>query len=295
MSGLIPDVRLFATLPMLDIDATLKELEYAFDVLKADGVGLQTNYGDKWPGDPIYKPVFEELNRRKTVVYFHPLRELLRPARRGHHPAVIEVPTTRSRGDQSACERHAGTLPRHSLAVFPCGGTIPMLAGRIDYFCSMRKDASQFAPNGIENEFRRLYYDTANATIRVDAALLALVSARRSCSAPTIPTWQPTAGRPWANSGSPMSNSRRSRAQRMSLVPRSRVSLALAFHRDVIHGPAARALRPRSRFTSQYPPDLRNILAALQASATAVSSAFSKTSRMPCNPSLTQWCCARGT
>src|SRR5437763_11844343 len=47
---------LFATLSMLDIDATLKQLDYAFDTLKADGVGLQTNYGDKWLGNPAYKP-----------------------------------------------------------------------------------------------------------------------------------------------------------------------------------------------------------------------------------------------
>src|SRR5262249_9846030 len=32
---------LFATLSMIDIDATLKEIEHAFDVLHADGVGLQ--------------------------------------------------------------------------------------------------------------------------------------------------------------------------------------------------------------------------------------------------------------
>jgi predicted TIM-barrel fold metal-dependent hydrolase len=64
---------LFATLSMLDIDRTLKEIEYAFDTLKADGVGLQTNYGDKWLGNPVYKPVFDELNRRKAVVYVHPL------------------------------------------------------------------------------------------------------------------------------------------------------------------------------------------------------------------------------
>ncbi len=53
----------FATLQMIDVDATLKEIAYVFDVLKVDGVGLQTNYGDKWPGDPAYRPIFEELNR----------------------------------------------------------------------------------------------------------------------------------------------------------------------------------------------------------------------------------------
>jgi hypothetical protein len=58
---------LFAPLSMIDIDATLKEIEYVFDTLHADGVNLQTNYGDKWLGDPAYKPVLEELNRRKAV------------------------------------------------------------------------------------------------------------------------------------------------------------------------------------------------------------------------------------
>ena len=64
---------LFATLSMLDVDATLKEIEYAFDTLKADGIGLQSSYGDKWLGNPAYKPVLEELNRRKAVVYVHPV------------------------------------------------------------------------------------------------------------------------------------------------------------------------------------------------------------------------------
>ncbi len=40
----------FATLPLPHIDESLKEIAYAFDTLKVDGIGMMTNYGDKWLG-----------------------------------------------------------------------------------------------------------------------------------------------------------------------------------------------------------------------------------------------------
>ena len=184
---------LFATLSMLDIDATLKEIEYAFDTLKADGVGLQTNYGDKWLGDPVYKPVLEELNRRKAVVYVHPLvAACCGRLSVGAFPAVIEVPHDTTRTVTSLLL--SGTLARLrdiKWLFSHGGGTVPMLAGRIEAFYTQRASAGGIAPDGIEAEFRRLHYDTANATHPASmAALMKLVPASQITYGSDYPYFQ---------------------------------------------------------------------------------------------------------
>ena len=169
---------LFATLSMLDIDKTLKEIEYAFDTLKADGVGLQSNYGDKWLGNAAYKPVFDELNRRKAVVYVHPLvASCCGQLSVGTFPAVIEVPHDTTRTVTSLLLSGGFARWRDIQWLFShAGGTIPMMAGRIDSFYAKRPNLKEFAPEGIEGELKRLNYDTANATSApAIAALLKLV------------------------------------------------------------------------------------------------------------------------
>jgi predicted TIM-barrel fold metal-dependent hydrolase len=169
---------LFATLSMLDIDATLKEIEYAFDTLKADGVGLQSNYGDKWLGNGAYKPIWEELNRRKAVVYVHPLvAACCGNLSVGAFPAVIEVPHDTTRTITSLLLSGSFARYRDIRWLFShAGGTMPMMAGRIDSFYGARPNLKEFAPEGIVGELKRLHYDTANATSAPTmAALLKLV------------------------------------------------------------------------------------------------------------------------
>ncbi len=73
----------------------------------------------------------------------------------------------------------SGTFTRHrdiKWLFSHAGGTIPMLAGRIESFFDRAGDRDRFAPDGVEAEFRRLYYDTANATHPASmAALTALI------------------------------------------------------------------------------------------------------------------------
>jgi predicted TIM-barrel fold metal-dependent hydrolase len=169
---------LFAPLSMLDIDTTLKEIEYAFDTLHADGIGLQSNYGDRWLGNAMYQPVLEELNRRKALVYVHPLvANCCRNLSVGTFPAVIEVPHDTTRTVTSLLLSGTFARLRDIRWLFShAGGTIPMMAGRIDAFYGARPNLKEFAPEGIEGELRRLHYDTANATHPAQmAALLKLV------------------------------------------------------------------------------------------------------------------------
>ena len=170
---------LFASLPMPDVDGSLAEIAYAFDSLKADGINLSTSFGDKWPGDPAYKPVFEELNRRKAVVFFHPYApNCCGGLNSGVPPGVLEFPYDSGRAITSLLLSGSLARLRDIRWLFSHGGGVmPMLAGRVAFFAGSRKDIAEIAPNGVLAELQRLYYDTANAAWPTSmAGLLKMVS-----------------------------------------------------------------------------------------------------------------------
>jgi len=64
---------LFASIPFPDVEGSLKEIEYAYDTLKCDGISIYTNDNQgHWPGDPKLEPIWKELGRRNAILYMHP-------------------------------------------------------------------------------------------------------------------------------------------------------------------------------------------------------------------------------
>jgi 6-methylsalicylate decarboxylase len=170
----------FATLPMPDVDASLKEIAYSFDVLKVDGIGLPTSFGDTWPGEPAYAPVWEELNRRKAIVVFHPTAATCCTGNfvRNVPESFVEYPYDTGHAVTSLL--FGGAFARHRDVRWTfchSGGPIPVLADRIETLAKLQvRNLAQVAPDGVAAELKRLYYDTANGAYAAPmSALLSVI------------------------------------------------------------------------------------------------------------------------
>lgn len=153
----------FACLPLPDVDASLEELSYAFDVLGLDGIVLFTNSNGIYLGDRTLEPVFDELEHRQAVVYVHPNPS---PDPAAHSLGLPDnlidftTDTNRAVAQMHYTGRFART-PNVKYIFSHAGGSIPYLAARFDII-----DKMGFIPGGEQrgtaaDMFRRIYWDTA--------------------------------------------------------------------------------------------------------------------------------------
>ena len=153
----------FAALPYADVDGSLAEIAYAFDTLKAQGIGLMTSYGGKLLGDPSFWPILEELNRRKAVLYTHPTT----PACCAKVTPFTSINTVE--GPVDTTRTMASVMFLGAAARYPdirwifshSGGVMPFLLSRFQRHEAEAKDSKEKMPNGLMYELRKFYYDTA--------------------------------------------------------------------------------------------------------------------------------------
>jgi 6-methylsalicylate decarboxylase len=147
----------FATLCLPDVRGSLTELEHAFDALGADGVVLLANSRGVYLGEKAFDPLFEELNRRKAVVFVHPSILPGLEALPGVPTFVADflLDTTRA----AILLSRSGTLDRYPDLKFilsHAGGIVPYAAYRF----SAASSPSGNPLDGIA-QLKRFYFDTA--------------------------------------------------------------------------------------------------------------------------------------
>jgi len=167
MAGLIRDrptrFGAFATVSLPDVDAACKEVAYALDTLKLDGVCLLASYGERFLGDPHFEPLMAELSRRRAVVFIHP----------NFHPSsrTIQLPypafmmeflfdTTRA----AANLVFSGTLDRYPDIRFilaHAGGALPYISWRMSVSPVIDPRLPRLSPDDIMERLGRFWYDTA--------------------------------------------------------------------------------------------------------------------------------------
>jgi len=158
-----------ASLPLPDVDAALAELAYALDTLGMAGVALTASLSNgSLLSDPALTPVFDEMNRRGTVVFVHPSPAYRCTCAGGPGFAALVPPpavdfimdTTRA----VAGLLYSGTLlrcPDIRFIVAHGGGAVPYLAQRLELW--LPPDGQRVTGHEVADSLRRLYYETAQS------------------------------------------------------------------------------------------------------------------------------------
>src|SRR5881296_1509639 len=146
----------------LALDAALVELRRAMDELRMQGVVVLSNIRGRALADPVYRPFFEEADRRKVCVFVHPMIPAAADAFTEYVLGpIVGFPFDTTVAIAKLC--YAGVfkqLPNIRWLVAHAGGAIPYLLERLDSgwrdFAECRVNIDQ--PPSFY--LKQLYYDT---------------------------------------------------------------------------------------------------------------------------------------
>ena len=152
----------FVSLP--DVEAACRDVEYALDTLKLDGINLQSHTAERYLGDPEENELYAELDRRRAVIFVHPQRPQVTGMPRYAYPAgytELTFDTTRAITNML----YTGMLEKYPNIrwIMPhMGGVTPFLLFRLSGLEDDPK-ARDKVPQGVATYLRRLWYDVAQS------------------------------------------------------------------------------------------------------------------------------------
>ncbi|CAE6843276.1 hypothetical protein R69746_07020 [Paraburkholderia aspalathi] len=158
-----------ATLPGSDIDGCLKEMEYALDVLKLDGVATSTSINDVYLGEDMYDPWFEEMNRRGVTLFIHPtILSSFPDTSLGLYPSVFEFmfDTTRMLANMVITGKKK-RFSRMNMITTHAGGVMPFLVERFQARVTTYgtgKGREKIPEEEVRQVLASFYYDLTSST-----------------------------------------------------------------------------------------------------------------------------------
>jgi aminocarboxymuconate-semialdehyde decarboxylase len=152
----------FASIPMDNPDAALRELHRAIDELKLNGVVLLSNIQGRALTAPQYRPFFEEADRMNLCIFLHPMIPVYsEPFKEYVLGPLVGFPFDTTLAVARMC--FAGMLrelPNIRWVIGHLGGAIPYLMERLDNgyrdFAECRVNIDELPSVYL----KRLYYDT---------------------------------------------------------------------------------------------------------------------------------------
>lgn len=146
----------FAALPLPHVHQALAEIDRAAAIGPVVGFTIGCSVAGRQLDDPMFEPVFAELDRRGAVVFLHPVGHEETPWLAGHNLAwLVGAPFE----DTAAALRlvlsgFPSRFPGLKFIVPHLGGTVPFLLARVS-----RKGADD-----IRSGLRAMYYDTVSGS-----------------------------------------------------------------------------------------------------------------------------------
>jgi predicted TIM-barrel fold metal-dependent hydrolase len=161
-----------ASLPMNNMDATLKEVDRAIKELKMRGVQIYSNVNGKPLDSPEFLPLYEKMAQYDLPIWIHPAR--------GQDHADYKTETRTFYGAvglygwphetsvamaRLACSGVLEKYPNLKFITHHCGGTVPYLAGRVSELGSRSRITDEAKVKKLTKEpidyLKMFYGDTA--------------------------------------------------------------------------------------------------------------------------------------